>query len=217
MDLILTKTIQDTIKSLLDDSDFYTSERKEAKRISNVSLQADDDSQQQPSFGVSYTLIRDVSQYLNTKPVKKGLPSVHELLQGSGVYFEPKKPKEKNPEFEAYMDRLRAEQQEREYAAMVSSAVQPTHETYFRPDDIKEMKSHLVTIANIGFSMVAVYVAVYMASRTMLNDLGLRVLLSLAGAFAIGIVETILYVNYTHLFTSKKSPKKLKKATKKTT
>jgi hypothetical protein len=71
------------------------------------------------------------------------------------------------------MERLRAEQQEREYAAMVSSAVQPSNEAYFRPDDIKEMKSHLVTIANIGFSMAAVYVAVYMASRTMLEDLGL--------------------------------------------
>lgn len=71
------------------------------------------------------------------------------------------------------MDRLRAEQQEREYTAMVSSAVRPSNEAYFRPDDIKEMKSHLVTIANIGFSMAAVYVAVYMASRTMLDDLGL--------------------------------------------
>ncbi|CAO3598597.1 unnamed protein product [Absidia cylindrospora] len=151
--------------------------------------------------------------FLNSKPRVKGLPSTHELVQGSGVYIEPKKPKLKDPAFEAYMDKLRAEQQEREYAAMISSAVRPENENYFRSDDIKEAKSHLVTIANIGFSMAAVYVAVYMASRTMLDDIGLRVLLSLAGAFGIGIVETILYVKYTHLFVSK--PKKATKKAKK--
>lgn len=42
-----------------------------------------------------------------------------------------------------------------------------------KPDELKEVKSHIATIFNILFSMVAVYVAVYKVSQSMFNDLGL--------------------------------------------
>lgn len=66
MDLILTKTIQDTVASLLKDPDFHTTERKEANRITEMSLPAKD------NVGVSYTLIHDVSLFLKTKARGKG-------------------------------------------------------------------------------------------------------------------------------------------------
>jgi hypothetical protein len=69
MDLILTTTIQDTIASLLKDPDFHTTERKEAERITEVSLPAKD------NVAVSYTLIHDVSLHLNTKSRGKGKPT----------------------------------------------------------------------------------------------------------------------------------------------
>jgi hypothetical protein len=42
-----------------------------------------------------------------------------------------------------------------------------------KPDELKEIKSHIATIFNILFSMVAVYVAVYKASKTIVDDYGL--------------------------------------------
>jgi hypothetical protein len=42
-----------------------------------------------------------------------------------------------------------------------------------KPDELREIRSHIATIFNILFSMVAVYVAVYKASKTIVNDYGL--------------------------------------------
>ncbi|CAO3627642.1 unnamed protein product [Cunninghamella echinulata] len=132
-------------------------------------------------------------------------------MKGTSVYIEPKIAEPRDPEYDAYMEKLRAEQQEREYESMVSNVI-PTHNfQIFSTKDMKEAKGHIATIINIGFSMVAVYVAIYMASRTMMEDVGLRVLLSMGGAFGIGIAEVFLYVSYTKKVSSRKSNKSNKK------
>lgn len=84
--------------------------------------------------------------------------------------------KTQNPEFEAYMEKLRLEQQQRDYTRMVSSVVSSEDQKFhlgIKPDEIKEVKSHIATIFNIAFSMVAVYVAVYKASQSIVQDYGL--------------------------------------------
>jgi hypothetical protein len=74
------------------------------------------------------------------------------------------------------MSKLRLQQQEREYNKMVSSVVTSEDQKFnlgIKPDELKEVKSHIATIFNIAFSMVAVYVAVYKASKTIVNDIGI--------------------------------------------
>lgn len=74
------------------------------------------------------------------------------------------------------MNKLRLEQQERDYNNMVSSVITSEDQKFnlgIKPDELKEVKSHVATIFNILFSMVAVYVAVYKASKTMVDDIGL--------------------------------------------
>lgn len=74
------------------------------------------------------------------------------------------------------MDKLRAEQQERDYNKMVSGVITSEDQKFnlgIKPDELKEVKSHIATIFNILFSMIAVYVAVYKVSQSMFNDLGL--------------------------------------------
>lgn len=59
---------------------------------------------------------------------------------------------------------------------MVSSVVTSEDQKFnlgIKPDEFKEIKSHIATIFNILFSMIAVYVAVYKASKTIVNDYGL--------------------------------------------
>jgi hypothetical protein len=74
------------------------------------------------------------------------------------------------------MDKLRSQQQERDYKRMVSSVITSEDQKFnlgIKPDELKEVKSHIATIFNILFSMVAVYTAVFKASKTIMDDLGL--------------------------------------------
>lgn len=59
---------------------------------------------------------------------------------------------------------------------MVASAITSKDQKFnlgIQPDEIKEVKSHIVTIFNIGFSMAAVFAAVYKAAQTIVDDYGL--------------------------------------------
>lgn len=74
------------------------------------------------------------------------------------------------------MDKLRAQQQERDYKRMISTVLTSEDQKFnlgIKPDELKEAKSHIATIFNILFSMVAVYVAVYKAAQTIVTDIGL--------------------------------------------
>lgn len=74
------------------------------------------------------------------------------------------------------MEKLRHQQQERDYKRMISSVITSEDQKFnlgIKPDELKEVKSHIATIFNILFSMVAVYVAVYKASKTIMTDVGL--------------------------------------------
>lgn len=58
---------------------------------------------------------------------------------------------------------------------MVASAITSKDQKFnlgIQPDEIKEIKTHIVSIFNIGFSMVAVFAAAYKASQTMIDDYG---------------------------------------------
>ncbi|KAI8064514.1 endoplasmic reticulum-based factor for assembly of V-ATPase-domain-containing protein [Gongronella butleri] len=138
------------------------------------------------------------------------VPYFHELLKNTQVYHAPKPEKKVDPEFAAYMDRLRAEEKERQYKAMIASAVPMRDEAAFSAKDIKEVKSHLATMANIGFSMVAIYFVVYLTSRAIFDDIGYRVLLGLGGAIGIGIVEVLLYLSYINPVARENPKMKLK-------
>lgn len=75
-----------------------------------------------------------------------------------------------------FLDRLRQEQQNREYAAMVSSVVASENERFafgIQANELKQVQGHIVTIFNIGLSVAAVFTAVYMGSRTMTDDIGI--------------------------------------------
>ncbi|CAO3617154.1 unnamed protein product [Cunninghamella blakesleeana] len=210
MDLVLTQTIQDTIQYVVKEDSFKTNEKEELERILAISLK-----EEKEPIKVSWALLQDVSTFLMKLPYSKDKPKVHEIMKGTSVYIEPKIVEPRDPEYDAYMEKLRAEQQERDYENMVSNVVATTHNiAIFSTKDMKEAKGHIATIINILFSMIAVYVAVYMASRTMMEDIGLRVLLSMAGAFSIGITEVFLYVSYTNKSKSKKLKKSISKKKK---
>ncbi|KAL0083017.1 endoplasmic reticulum-based factor for assembly of V-ATPase-domain-containing protein [Phycomyces blakesleeanus] len=206
MQLTLTTRIQDALRLALADPSFNIRSKEEAKSAVDASLDV--------TMGISFTLLQELAQFLSHTKDSNGRIWLHELIQGAGVYHEPKPVEPKDLVFQAYLEQLRKDQAEREYARMVSSVVtseQDKNMFRIRPDELKEVKGHVTTIVNIAFSMVAVYVAVFVASKTMTEDLGVRVLLSFAGAIGIGAVETILYVRYASKVLSPPKKKTMKK------
>ncbi|KAI9476586.1 MAG: endoplasmic reticulum-based factor for assembly of V-ATPase-domain-containing protein [Benjaminiella poitrasii] len=203
MDLQLTQSIQESIKSALKKTDFPIKYKEEAEKLRDLKL---DSTEKHP---VSVDLVEQVSKSLDIH--------FHELIIGSGLYFPPKEIRKQDPKFVAYMEKLRAEQQEREYNNMVAAVVSSEDQKFnlgIKPNELKEINSHIATIFNILFSMIAVYVAVYKVSKSIVDDFGMQILFGLGGAFSIGVVEVFLYVKYASTASSekKKTSKKKKQA-----
>ncbi|KAI8139660.1 endoplasmic reticulum-based factor for assembly of V-ATPase-domain-containing protein [Fennellomyces sp. T-0311] len=203
--LTLTKPMQDLLKSALEDPDFCPKFRDEAQIAVEASLDQKN--------GVSLGLLRESCSYLSKQQPALGQVWFHELVRGTSVYIEPKP--EEDPEIkaerEAALEKLRFEQSNREYADMVASVITSENQKYalgVKPGELKQIQGHIVTILNIGLSMAAVFTAIYMGSRTMTNELGVRILLSLAGAILIALVETALYLRYAERVLA--PPKKTK-------
>ncbi len=113
------------------------------------------------------------------------------LLRGTHVYIPPPAPKpQPSPEYLALMERLRREQEQREYATLVSKRegadLAPDDET----DDISPS-----LVLNILLSIVLCAVAVFQLTRWWSND-GVRVLVSLATAIVVGVAEVGVYMAY---------------------
>lgn len=114
------------------------------------------------------------------------------LLRGSSVYIAPppRKP-EKSPEYVALMDRLRKEQEMREYRALVARS-QGT-EGANEDDDKDDVTPSLVF--NILLSVVMCGAAMFVMTRWWTNDAA-RVLVSMLFAIVVGIAEVVVYAGY---------------------
>lgn len=74
------------------------------------------------------------------------------------------------------MEQIKADQLNREYAQMVASVVQSDEQRFaFRIpfDELRQIRGYLATIVNVGFSIIAVFVAVFVASATATDDTGM--------------------------------------------
>ncbi|KAG0270624.1 hypothetical protein DFQ27_002615 [Actinomortierella ambigua] len=125
---------------------------------------------------------------------------IHTLIKGSGVYVAPPPAKEKNPELERVLNEARAKIAAKDYNRMtdnVSMTSSGSGSLREQIAELREMKSTLITIVNVLYTGVAVFVAVYMLSKHVFEDIGLRFLLGFLGFVMIVASETYLY--YRHV------------------
>lgn len=108
-------------------------------------------------------------------------------LQGSEVYVPPKVVPKRSPELEAILAKIRKDQAQKEYDAMVS-----VQETDSEATDWKEVQRTVTTMINIGLSLIGTSVAVYWAAGNIATEW--KILMSMAGAVMIGGAETVLYL-----------------------
>jgi hypothetical protein len=120
-----------------------------------------------------------------------------ELVKGTGVYFAPKPaPVAKSKQFLEQMERLRREQQEKEYQEMVgSSSWSPTDtSTPSFAQESKELNEQISTIFNIIISVASVAAALWYWSPG--YSLPARTLISVFGALVILVAEVVIYLRY---------------------
>ena len=135
--------------------------------------------------------------------------TLNTLLRGTQVYIPPPLPKpQPSPGYLALMERLRREQEQREYATLVSKR----EGTDLAPEDEADDISPSLVL-NILLSIVLCAVAVCQLTKWWSND-GVRVLLSLATGIVVGIAEVGVYMAYLRKVDASKLKEKSKREKK---
>ncbi|RMZ83349.1 hypothetical protein DV737_g1695, partial [Chaetothyriales sp. CBS 132003] len=142
---------------------------------------------------ISHTGLLAIHRLLKTSQHAAGAcpPSLNTLLRGARPYIPPRAAKPaKSPEYVALMARLRAEQEQREYRAMVAQRDRGSGECADEKDDI-----YPSLVFNILLSVVMCSVAVFVVTRYW-SSAGVRVLVSLGAGLVVGVAEVGVYAIY---------------------
>ncbi|KAK3871020.1 hypothetical protein Pcinc_023816 [Petrolisthes cinctipes] len=133
-------------------------------------------------------------KWCHNKMRERGIPErIHELLSESKIVLPKYEPPPRNPELEARVQRLRYEQENREYRAMTKS-VDPTynHETGGLGEIGREMRTvnkQLISGAQYILSIVGTFFGVFILLGASTQDYGVRALLATISALIVGLAE----------------------------
>jgi hypothetical protein len=131
--------------------------------------------------------------------------SLNALLRGTKPYAPPPKPKpQPSAEYLALKARLLAQQEQREYAAMVNKTQGIDEEAEQTEDNIPVSLPF-----NILVSVLCCGGAVFYMTRYW-NNAGLRVLLSLGVAVLVGVAEVVVYSGYLRKVNESKRAERAK-------
>ncbi|KPI35278.1 uncharacterized protein AB675_3788 [Cyphellophora attinorum] len=152
-----------------------------------------------------------------------GLPNctLNTLLHGTCPYTPPPPPKpEKSPEYLALMDRLRAEQEARDYHALVakkSAAATAGANDYISAADLEGEDDPLTpsVVLNVLVSVIFCGLAAFQITKWWAygND-ALRVLISMLVAIVVGVAEAAVYAGYMRKVRLGREREKAKKERK---
>ncbi|RMZ89742.1 hypothetical protein DV736_g3036, partial [Chaetothyriales sp. CBS 134916] len=141
---------------------------------------------------ISHTTLLTIHRLLKTSQhATANRHSLNTLLRGAHPHIAPPIPKPaKSPEYVALMARLHAEQEQREYRAMVAQSDGESGEDADEKDDV-----YPSLVFNILLSVVMCSVAVFVMTRYW-PDAGVRVLVSLGTGLVVGVAEVGVYAIY---------------------
>ncbi|CAG8647539.1 16914_t:CDS:2 [Cetraspora pellucida] len=189
--LVLTERIRHAIYQAIQSPDFDDSAKQRLKNYLKSSA------------CIPLDLVKEVSKFLVTRDGKLGkeiATTVSNIVSNI-------------PELLARLEKILAEQANKEYARMVGRVASSYDVETFKLLDTEEFQSirgQLTAIINITFTVVAVFAAVYHVAQTITGDTGMRVLLAFTGSIIVGVAETFLYMRYLAGF-DKNDPKKERK------
>lgn len=133
-------------------------------------------------------------KWCHTKMRERGIPDrIYELLNESEIVLPKYEPPPRNPELEARVQRLRSEQENREYKAMTRS-VDPAYnrETGGLGEVGREMRTvnkQLVSGAQYLLSVIGTFFGVFILLGAVTQDYGVRALIATVSALIVGLAE----------------------------
>lgn len=160
--------------------------------------------------------LRWLKLWLTQLREKKGLDIfLHDLIDTCGLYLPMNEVIERNPELEARCQRLREQQQNKEYLDMTKN-VDSTLK--YVPEDtiayqVKAMNSQMIAVLQFIFSVAAGFVFGFLGLELIFGgiEFGLRLVLGIFCALVIGVAE--MYFLLKKLNEEEKAMASLKKST----
>jgi len=115
---------------------------------------------------------------------------IHEMIAESRINLPKYEPPPRSPELEARVQRLRKEQENRDYRDMTKTLNQPAGAGIGEiGKDLRSLNRQLVTGAQYILSIVGTFFAVFIGSGLAIPDHGTRVLLAITAALVVGLAE----------------------------
>lgn len=138
-------------------------------------------------------------KWCHTKMRERGIPDrVHELLSESEIVLPKYEPPPRNPELEARVQKLRFEQENREYKNMTKS-VDAVHqnETSGLGEIGRELRSvnkQIVAGLQYLISIIGTFFAIFIAVGMTTPDYGVRALVATISAVIVGLAEMFFII-----------------------
>lgn len=123
---------------------------------------------------------------------------IHELLTESQIVLPKYEPPPRNPELEERIQRLRFEQENREYKNMTKSV----DATYMKENlglgeigkDIRTVNQHIISGMQYLLSVVGTFFAIFILVGMVTSDYGVRALVALVSAIIVGLAELFFII-----------------------
>jgi len=146
-----------------------------------------------------------ISQTLLNTSEDKSQYRLSTLLQGCNLYYPPP-PSKPEPEYKDLMARLRRQEEEQVYNALINKS----HDIYEGEDEytFQDLKSQLSIIANVLLSTIATSVAVWMVASGW--DVPQRFALAFASSIVVCIAEVVVFNGYLRKVDESRKLEKVK-------
>lgn len=133
-------------------------------------------------------------KWCHDKMRERGIPErVHELLAESQIILPRYEPPPRNPELEARVQKLRFEQENREYQDMVKSVDKGNYtggmEIGEIGKDLRTVNRHIVSGLQYLMSIIGSFFAVFIGLGMVTQDYGVRALVATIAALIVGLAE----------------------------
>ncbi|XP_022101151.1 transmembrane protein 199-like [Acanthaster planci] len=185
---VLTGRMYDEIDGVLLREDVPEDFKNELRGYAK--LRKKENPEEEPS--IPFSTLRKLHSYLGTDG-KPGM-YLHQLMQGTEVFFPPLPKLERNPELVARLERLRAEQANREYQEMtknVSNNIAGRSPLGQVGKELKSVQTQLMGVFNVFLTIAGAFVFGFMAMYYAGQSVTARVLCGLA--FALIVAAADLY------------------------
>ncbi|XP_072163600.1 transmembrane protein 199-like [Diadema setosum] len=190
--VILTERIRRSVETILTRDDVSEVTKREFREL----LEAEDQKKDDKPRSIPFTCVRKVHELLSAG--SSGI-YLHELLEGAEIYHPPLEPPKRNPELVARLERLKAEQEDKQYREMTKNV---NVQTYGKSPlsqigkDVRSFQAQMVGVVNMVLTIVGAFVFGYMAAWYRSQPVITCVSTGLALALVVAVADVYFFIKF---------------------